>query len=73
MSFMYYADLEVRYSDGSTGAKRFEAITMESAQKMADDKLREVIETSKFAKRMDADKTFQVTGHRISAGKINVD
>ena len=72
MTPMNYADLEVRYADGSFGAKRFEALTMAAAQKQADDKLRELIATAKFAKQMDADKTFQVVKHKISAGKIDV-
>lgn len=72
MTHMYYADLEVRYADGSFGAKRFEALTMAAAQKQADDKLKELIATAKFAKQMDADKTFQVTGHTIKAGKLDV-
>ena len=71
-TYMYYADLEVRYADGATGAKRFEAVTMEAAQKQADNKLREMIVTSKFAKQMDADKTFQIVGHKIASGKIDV-
>jgi hypothetical protein len=69
---MYYADLEVTYKDGSIGAKRFEAITMESAQKQADEKLREVIATSKFAKQTDADDTFQVVKHKVVSGRIDV-
>lgn len=71
-TYMYYADLEVTYKDGSTGAKRFEAVTMESAQKQADEKLREVIATSKFAKQTDADNTFQVVKHKVVSGKIDV-
>jgi hypothetical protein len=69
---MYYADLEVTYKDGSTGAKRFEAVSMKSAQKQADEKLREVIATSKFAKQTDADNTFQVVKHKVVSGKIDV-
>ena len=72
MTHMYYADLEVTYADGSFGAKRFEALTMAAAQKQADDKLRELIATAKFAKQMDADKTFQVVKHKVSAGQLNV-
>jgi len=72
MTHMYYADLEVRYADGSFGAKRFEALTMAAAQKQADDKLKELIATSKFAKQMDADKTFHVVSHKIKAGQIDV-
>lgn len=72
MNFMYYADLEVNYADGSFGAKRFQGWSMENAQKQADDKLREMISTSKFAKQMDADKAFEVVSHKITAGRIDV-
>ena len=72
MTHMYYADLEVTYADGATGAKRFESVTLASAQKQADNKLKEMIATSKFAKQMDSDKTFQIKSHKIKSGKINV-
>ena len=36
MTFMYVSDLEVRYADGSIGAKRFEGLTMDAAKKKAD-------------------------------------
>lgn len=72
MSFMYYADLEVNYADGSFGAKRFQGVSMENAQKQADKKLKEIIATSKFAKQMDADKTFEIVSHKIKSGKIDV-
>jgi len=72
MTHMYYADLEVRYGDGSTGAKRFEGVSLDIVQNQAISKVRELVATSKFAKQMDADKTFEVTGHRISSGKVDV-
>lgn len=73
MSFMYYADLEVNYADGSFGAKRFQGFSMENVHKQADSKLKEMISTSKFAKQMDADKAFEIVSHKITAGEINVD
>ena len=72
MTFTYYADLEVTYADGSIGAKRFEALSMGAAQRKADAKLKEVIETSKLIKKHQGDKTFQVVKHKISSGKIDV-
>ena len=72
MTHMYYADLEVTYADGATGAARYESVTMAAAQKQADKKLKEMIATSKFAKQMDSDKTFQIKSHKIKSGKINV-
>ena len=72
MSFMYYADLEVNYADGSFGAKRFQGVSMENVHKQADDKLREMIATSKFAKQMDADKAFEIVSHKVTAGQIDV-
>jgi hypothetical protein len=72
MTHMYYADLEVIYEDGSTGAKRFESVTLASAQKQADNKLKEMIDTSKFVNQWDGDTTFQIKSHKISSGKINV-
>jgi hypothetical protein len=72
MNHMYYADLEVTYADGATGAKRFEGLTLDGVQKQADKKLKEMIATSKFSKQMDADKTFQVASHKIKSGKLDV-
>lgn len=72
MTHMYYADLEVHYADGSSGAKRFEALTMAAAQKQADIKLKEMIATSKVAKQWDADTTFHLVSHKIKSGKIDV-
>jgi hypothetical protein len=46
---MYYADLEVRYGDGSTGAKRFEGVSLDIVQNQAISKVRELVATSKFA------------------------
>lgn len=71
-TYMYYSDLEVTYKDGSTGAKRFEGLTMQSTQDQADEKLREIIATSKFAKQTDADNTFQIVKHKVISGKIDV-
>lgn len=73
MTHMYYADLEITYEDGSKGAKRFDGLSLESVQKQADKKLRECIATAKFAKETDADKTFQIKSHKISAGKLVTD
>ena len=72
MTHMYYADLEVTYADGATGAARYESVTMAAAQKQADKKLKEMIATSKFANQMDSDKTFQIKSHKIKSGKIDV-
>lgn len=72
MNYTYYADLEVTYKDGTTGAKRFGALSLGAAQRKADKKLKELIATSKFAKQTDADDTFQVVKHRISSGKVHV-
>jgi hypothetical protein len=72
MTHIYYADLEVTYGDGATGAKRFEGLTLAGVQRQADKKLAEMIATSKFAKQMDADKTFQIASHKISSGKMDV-
>ena len=69
MTFMYVSDLEVRYADGSIGAKRFEGLTMDAAKKQAEDKLDEVIETSRLVKEMDGDTTFVVVGHKIKTFK----
>ena len=72
MTHMYYADLEVTYADGATGAKRFESVTLASAQKQADNKLKEMLETSKFVNQWDGDTTFQIKSHKIKSGKIDV-
>ena len=72
MTHMYYADLEVTYEDGSTGAARYEAVTLAAAQKQADDKLKEMIATSKIAKQWDADTTFHLVSHKIKSGKVDV-
>ena len=71
-TYMYYADLEVTYADGATGAKRFEGLTLAGVQHQADKKLTQLIATAKFAKQMDADKTFQVVKHKVVSGKIDV-
>lgn len=72
MAYMYYADLEVTYKDGSMGAKRYEAVTMESVMKQAQDKIKEIVETSKLIEKHKGDKTFQVKSHRIKSGKVDV-
>ena len=69
---MYYADLEVTYEDGSMGAKRFEAVSMESAMQQALAKVKEIVQTSRLVKENLGDKTFQVKSHRIVTGKIDV-
>ena len=72
MNHMYYADLEVTYADGATGAKRFEGLTLAGVQRQAEKKLTQLIATAKFAKQMDADKTFQVASHKIKSGRLVV-
>lgn len=72
MTYMYYADLEVTYKDGSMGAKRYQAVTMESARKQAQAKIEEIIETSKLIEKHKGDRTFQVKSHKIKTGKLDV-
>ena len=72
MTHIYYADLEVTYGDGATGAKRFEGLTLAGVQKQADKKLAEMIATSKTAKQWDADTTFHLVSHKIKSGKLDV-
>ena len=42
---------------------------MDAAKKKAEDKLDEVIETSRLVKEMDGDTTFVVVGHKIKTFK----
>ena len=66
----YGSDDTTRSSSRQTHApKCFEGLTMDAAKKKAEDKLDEVIETSRLVKEMDGDTTFVVVGHKIKTFK----
>lgn len=68
-TFMYYADLEVEFEDGSKGMRCFEGISLESVQKQASDLLKKQIAESKFAEQVGGEKCFRLVKHKITAGK----